>query len=323
MSDAGTRPVRTVFLGSGGFAVPILEALLSASEVELVGVVSAPDRPSGRHRSVASTPVAARARVLGFPLLQPGRIRDPDAIAAFAELQPELGVLADYGRIVPPAILDLPAHGILNLHPSLLPRHRGASPIPATIVAGDAETGVSLIRMDAGLDTGPVIATTRWPLTGAELAPDLEARAAEAGADLLRRSLQGWIDGSLPAIPQDDAAASLTRPLGRHDGRLDPSQSAAALERQVRAYQPWPGSHLETSIGRIAIWRATVGDARPEGVAPGRLAALGDSLALAAMDRWLVLDEVQVAAGRRMSGPDFLRGRGRALISSAGGMPAG
>src|SRR4051794_929885 len=162
---------RTIFLGSGSFAVPILDALLADSRVELVGIVTAPDRPAGRGASMLPTPVALKARAMWVPLLQPARIGDPDAIAAVAALRPDLGVLADYGQIVPRELLDLPVHGILNLHPSLLPRHRGASPIQATIADADDRAGVTIMRMDEGLDTGPIVATTDWPTTGRETAP--------------------------------------------------------------------------------------------------------------------------------------------------------
>ncbi|HUP54469.1 MAG TPA: methionyl-tRNA formyltransferase, partial [Methylomirabilota bacterium] len=149
------HPVRTVFFGSGSFAVPIMDALDRDKRINLVGVVTAPDRPSGRRAELTPTPVARRALQLRVPLLQPARIRAQDAIDAIAALKPDLGVLADYGRIIPQALLDIPTHGILNVHPSLLPRHRGATPIQATIAAGDPRAGVTVILMDAGLDTGP------------------------------------------------------------------------------------------------------------------------------------------------------------------------
>ncbi|MEO8229628.1 MAG: methionyl-tRNA formyltransferase [Chloroflexota bacterium] len=307
-------PARTVFFGSGEFAVPILEALVAAPDVDLVGVVSAPDRPSGRRAALSPTPVAARARELSLGLLQPARIRDEAAIREIAALHPDLGVLADYGQIVPAAILELPSHGILNVHPSLLPRHRGASPIPAAIVAGDPTTGVTIIRMDAGLDTGPIVAEEAWSLRGSETAPDLEAHAARAGARLVARSLPAWLDGSLTARPQDESAATQTRLLRKEDGRLDPGRPALELARQVRAFQPWPGSYVDTDAGRLTVWRAT-----PSALAfedePGRL-VLHDRLpALTTCDRRLVLDEVQPASGRRMSGEEFLRGRGRRLVT--------
>ena len=165
-------------------------------------------------------------------------------------LEPELAVLADYGQLVPAPILELP-HGALNLHPSLLPRHRGATPIPATILAGDATTGVTLMRMDAGLDTGPIVAQERRRLDGDETAAELEADLAERAAGLLTRSLDPYLAGELIPHPQPDEGATLTRPLRRDDGRMDPTRPAVDLERQVRAYQPWPGSYLVTPAGRL------------------------------------------------------------------------
>ena len=301
--------VPTIFLGSGSFAVPILEALLAAPETDIVAVVSAPDRPVGRKAVVTPVPVAARARELGLTLLQPERIREPSAAGVLAALRPALGVLADYGQIVPSAVLDLPPSGILNVHPSLLPRHRGASPIPATILAGDGETGVTLIRMDAGLDTGPIVAVERWPLAGDELAPDLERRAAVAGAGLVSRTIGPWLRREVAATPQPAEGVTLTRPLQREDGRLDPSRPAVELERHVRAYQPWPGSFLETVAGRLIVARAHIeaGGTATVGLIDGD-AANGD-LRLGTGDGWLVLDEVQPAGGRRMRGSELLRGR--------------
>ena len=306
------RP-RTVFLGSGSFAVESLRVLAGAPEVRLVGVVTAPPRPAGRGGRLPPTPVAAAAGDLGVePVLTPERLRDPGSIAAILRLRPALLVLADYGKLVPADLLSLPL-GALNLHPSLLPRHRGASPIPATILAGDDETGVTLMRMDAGLDTGPIVAQARLGLSGRETAPELEAVLAVEAAALLARSLGAWIRGELPAVPQPTDGATLTKPLRREDGRLDPSRPAAERERQVRAYQPWPRSFVETVVGRLTVWRASVGDlagATPGGPAieSGKLAE-DPPLRFASADGWLVLDEVQPAGGRRMSGAEWLIGR--------------
>ncbi len=300
--------VRTVFLGSGSFGVPILEALLAMPEVDVVAVVSAPDRPVGRRREPTPTPLAARAAALGLALLRPSRIRDETAIAEVAAVRPSLGILADYGRIVPPAVLDLPRHGILNVHPSLLPRHRGATPIPAAILAADESTGVTIIRMDAGLDTGAIVASEAWPLDGTETAPELEARASAAGAELLARILLPWLEGSIVPRPQAEEAATLTRPLRREDGRLDPGQPAAGLARQVRAFQPWPGSYLATAGGRLTVWRALAVPSEGEDV-PGRLVRHGIRPALTTVAGRLLLEEVQPSGGRRMTGDAFLRGR--------------
>lgn len=300
--------VRTVFLGSGPFGVPSLRTLASRADVDLVGVVTAPPRPAGRGRALVATPIDEAAADLGIPAtLRPARLRDPAAVASILALQPALAVLADYGQIVPTALLELP-HGALNLHPSLLPRHRGASPIPAAILAGDRETGVTLMRMDEGLDTGPIVAVERSSLDGTETAPDLESRLAAVAADVLARSIGPWLAGALPAVPQPTDGATLTRTLHREDGRLDPDQSATDLERRVRALQPWPGTFLEASTGRLAVHAAHVeGGAADD--APGALVAHGDGLALATADGRLVLDEVQPAGGRRMSGSALRRGR--------------
>jgi methionyl-tRNA formyltransferase len=303
LRTAATGRVRTVFLGSGGFGVPALDVLAGHPDIDLRAVVTAPTRPTKRGARVGSTPIEIRAQALGVAsVLSPERLRATDAVADVLRLDPELLVLADYGQIVPPSLLEL-RHGALNLHPSLLPRHRGATPIPAAILAGDAETGVSLIRMDAGLDTGPLVAQRRVPLGGDEVAPDLEVELARVAADLLADALVPWLRGDVPATPQPEDGATLTRPLRRADGRLDPARRAEDLERQVRAYQPWPGSFLDTRSGRIVVWRATVGPAT--GTRPGTLGPTG--MSTVAGD--LVLHEVQPAGGRRMTWEAFLRGR--------------
>jgi len=313
-----TSPARTVFLGSGSFGVPILEALAQHPAADLRAVVTAPARPVGRGGKVRPSAVGVRASAMAYPLIAPERLRAPEAIDALERLAPELLVLADYGQIVPGALLDLPRHGALNLHPSLLPRHRGATPIPAAILAGDPSTGVSLMRMDEGLDTGPLIALREVTLHGDEVAPDLEAALAGVAAVLLADSLAAWLAGALPPVPQAKEGATLTRPLRREDGRLDAGLPARVLERQVRAYQPWPGSFLETEVGRLVVWRSHVldepassGGRHGDGLlgSPGQFVAASDRLALTTADGFLSLVEVQLAGGRRMRGAELIRGR--------------
>lgn len=302
------RPVRTLFFGSGSFAVPILDALDRENEIRLVGVVTAPDRPSGRRAELTPTPVARRALQLDVPILQPERIRAQDAIDAIAALKPDLGVLADYGQIIPQALLDIPPHGILNVHPSLLPRHRGATPIQATIAAGDLRAGVTVMLMDQGLDTGPIVSQEGWMLEGTERAPDLEAEAARRGADLLLRSLKPWLTGETRLVDQATAPVSLTRPFRREDARLDWSRRAVELERQVRANVPWPGAFIDTEHGRLGIIGAKAAESEP-GDVPGHIVRHGDRAALVTADGRLVLEAVQLAGRRAMGGGDFLRGR--------------
>ncbi|CAN5427727.1 methionyl-tRNA formyltransferase [soil metagenome] len=308
---------RTVFLGTGGFAVPVLEALALHPVVDLVGVVTSPPRPAGRGGRSRPSPVAdwlaqhdTGSTAAGVVLMTPSRLRASESVDAVRDLEPDLVVLADYGQIVPRVLLELPRHGALNLHPSLLPRHRGATPVQSTILAGDREAGTSLMVMDEGLDTGPLIAQRRVPLTGRETASGLEAGLAALSAELLREELAPWLAGERVARPQPEESATLTRSLRREDGRLDPHRPAEELARQVRAYRPWPGSFLETDIGRLVVWSAEalvpVGQPPAE---PGTLLAWGDGLGLATSQGVLRLSEVQPAGGRRMSGAELRRGR--------------
>jgi methionyl-tRNA formyltransferase len=320
VSDVGralgaSSPARVVFFGSGPFGVPILRALLGLPGIRLDGVVTLPDRPSGRHAVPTPTPVAVTATALGIAPLKLASVRTPEALAALVALRPDLGVLADFGRIVPPGLLDIPPLGILNVHPSLLPRHRGATPIAATILAGDERAGVSVIRMDEGLDTGPIVAAEAWPLRGDEAAPELEAEAATVGARLIARAVPAWLAGTIQAVPQPEAGATLTRPFTREDGRLDPSLPAVRLERMVRALRPWPGTFIETAADRLAVLDAEVGEASA-GDEPGHLVAAGDGLALATADGHLRLLRVRPAGSRAMSGSEYRRGAGRTVAGT-------
>jgi methionyl-tRNA formyltransferase len=305
--------VRTVFFGSGSFALPALAQLVDAGsagsrQVEVVAAITAPPRPSGRRAELQTTPLASAAAARGIPTLTPSSLRQADALADLRALGADLVVLADYGRLIPAAVLGMPRHGALNLHPSLLPRHRGASPVPAAILAGDVWTGVTLIRMDEGLDTGPVLAQQEVSLEGTETAPQLEERLAILAAELLVETLPAWLAGRLAARPQAEEGATLTRPLRRPDGRLDAGRPALDLERQVRAYQPWPGSFIETGGERLIVWRAAVLEGLAEGAA-GALVPAGDTLALQTSAGQLRLDEVQPAGRRRMGGAEYRRGR--------------
>jgi methionyl-tRNA formyltransferase len=288
-------------------AVPALTRLLDSGLVEIDSIVTAPPRPAGRKQTLTPTPVAELAGARGLLLRTPVSLREQSVLDELRLVEPALIVLADYGRIIPAAVLDVPRLGALNIHPSLLPRHRGATPVQAAILAGDAVTGVTLMQMDEGLDTGPVVAQVVEPLRGDELAPELEQRLAILGAALLIDSLPRWLDGTLRARPQREVGATLTRQLRREDGRLDPHRPAQVLERQVRAYQPWPGAFVELDGERLKVWRAgVVGSA---GAAPGGLVRAGGGVGLATVEGTLSLEEVQPAGGRRMSGADYARGR--------------
>ena len=311
---AGDPRVRTVFLGSGGFGRQSLIRLGQRDDVRLVGVVTAPPRPAGRDRRVRTSVIDDLSRELGVrSILAPERLRARESIAAVLALEPELLVLADYGQIVPPELLEL-TYGALNLHPSLLPRHRGATPIPAAILAGDAETGVTLMKMDAGLDTGPIVAQERIAIEDTETTPGLEELLEMVANNLLDRNLGPWIRGELDPRPQSETGATLTRPLRREDGRLDPAVPAVLLERWIRAYLPWPGTFIQTGDGRVGVLGASLAQGDPSDV-PGQIVQHGEGLALATAEGRLVLETVKPAGGRAMTGPDFLRGRPR-LVGS-------
>ncbi len=307
-TPAAAGRVRTVFLGSGAFGEPALRVLAGLSRIELVGIVTAPPRPAGRRQVLTPTPIGMLAAELDLePVLTPERLRAPASIDAILAMEPGLAVLADYGQIVPPALLDLP-HRALNLHPSALPRWRGASPVPATIAAGDAVTAITLMCMDEGLDTGPVVAQEAWPLDGTETAPALEVRLAEAGAALLEQVLDAWLDGMAIARPQALDGVTLTRPLRREDGRLDPAQPAVVLERLVRAYLPWPGTFLELAGERLVVGMASVA-AGQDGDVAGSIVREDRRPALATADGRLVLETVTPPGRRPMKGEEWLRGR--------------
>jgi methionyl-tRNA formyltransferase len=305
-------PVRTIFFGSGSFAVPILDALAAVPGVGLVAVLSAPDRSVGRKAIPTPTPVTVRAGDLGLPTLKPERVRRPESVEALRELAPDLIVLADYGQRIPRVLIELPPRGFLNLHPSALPRWRGAAPIPATILAGDTESAVTLMVLTEEMDAGPIVAQEPLEVRAEDTAVSLEGRASAAAARLLVRALPEWLAGRLEARPQPADGVTLTQPLSREDGFLDPERSAAELERQVRAYQPWPGSFLETPVGRLIVWKAHVEPSEP-GDGPGRLVEAGGGLVLTAGGGRLVLDEIQLAGGRRVTSAELLRGRPRLI----------
>ncbi len=229
------------FMGTPEFAVPSLRALVEGPY--RITVVTQPDRPAGRGGKLTPPPVKVVAEEFGLDVLQPDSLRDPAFRERFAALQPKVTVLVAYGEYVAPSLLDLPERGSVNLHPSLLPRWRGSTPIQSAILAGDNVTGVSIIRMDKGLDTGPIIAQRSVPIEPEGTHPELSWRLARIGAELLAETLPLWLRGEVEARPQDDSQATMTRTLSKEDGLLDWNMPAEQLARRVRALQPWPGTY--------------------------------------------------------------------------------
>ena len=245
---------RICFLGTGAFGVPLLSRVVELAD-ELV-VVSQPDRPAGRRLQLRATPIAAFAREHGVRVLTPQRVRSDEARGALREFAPDGLVLVAYGQLIPQDLLDLGERQALNVHPSLLPRHRGAAPVAGTIRAGDAEGGVTLMVMTAELDAGPIVA--QWPVTlaGRETTPELEATLADLAAEVVPPELGRWAMGPVEARPQDERAATHIRPFTRADGWIDWRRPAVEIDRQVRALQPWPGAWTTIDGRRIHIRRA-------------------------------------------------------------------
>jgi methionyl-tRNA formyltransferase len=283
------RMTRTIFMGSPEFAVPILRAL--ASHYSILTVVTRPDRQA--------------AMELGLSVLQPEKLSSPEVIADLRDLAPDLIVVAAFGQLLKPDLLDLPAHGCLNVHASLLPRWRGAAPISASILAGDPETGVTIMRMDPGLDTGPILAQDRIPMDPAETTASLTGKLALLGADLLIETLPPYLAGSLQARPQAPLGITHAPMLYKDDGLLDFSLSARELERRVRAFNPWPGAYLIWDHSRLKVHRARV-HAAP--AAAGLRLQIDREPAVGSAEGLLVLQEVQPEGKRVMNGRDFLLG---------------
>ncbi len=311
--------MRLVFMGTPAFVVPVLEALLAEAEVQVVGVYTQPDRPRGRGRTVELTPVKSAGVNLGLPVFQPVSIRSARAQQELADLRPDVILVAAYGRFLPPEVLDLPPHGCLNLHPSLLPKCRGPSPVVTTILDGEAVTGVTLMQLDEGMDTGPILAQQVYPLNGDETAAGLTEALFRTGAQLLLDNLEALAAGKLPAQPQDDSRATVTRKLERADGLADWTRSAVTLERQRRAFTPWPGltAHWQDKSLRL-LDVASLNPPDLAGADPGLVVSLPSEETPAGIitaDGVLGLKSVQLEGRRATSIAEFLRGY-PAFISS-------
>lgn len=300
--------MRLVFWGSPAFAVPVLEALL-ASRHEVVGVVTQPARPKGRGRGLAATPVAERAGASGLPVLTPDKPRGEDFLERLRTFDAQVYVVAAYGEILPPSVLATPPHGALNVHASLLPAYRGAAPVTRALLDGRERTGITIMRMEAGLDTGPICLQSEEPIRPDDTARTLAARLARRGARLAVEALDLLESGSLVEIPQDDRLASLAPKIDAGEARLDWSRPAVELERAVRAFDPWPGAWTTWRGERLKVFRV---EGRPDGDgrSPGEVMETEPALVVRTGDGAVGLALVQPAGGRRMGGADWARGRG-------------
>jgi len=298
---------KILFMGTPDFATPALEALIDTHQV--VGVVTQPDRPAGRGQRPTSPPVKRVALEYSRPLSQPQSLRSPAVIAQLAEWGPEVIVVAAFGQILSQDMLDLPPHGCLNLHASLLPRWRGAAPVAAAILAGDKVTGVTIMQMDKGLDTGPLLSQREVPIRPGDTQITLEERLAQQGAELLIETLPPYLSGELLPRPQLEEAATYAKQLRKEDGRLDWSRPAVELDWQIRAFTPWPGTFTMWHGRRLKVLQAAPLPGWRGDAPLGTIVDLADGAAVATSEGALCLKEVQLAGKRAMDISAFLCGQ--------------
>ena len=304
-------PLRVIFMGTPAFAVPTLVSLLDAG-CEIVGVYTQPDRRSGRGRRLTPPPVKQAAVERGLPVFQPTSLRrDADARQQLASLKPDLILVAAYGLFLPADTLDVPPLGALNIHPSLLPKHRGPSPVATAILEGDTTTGVTLMQLDEGMDSGPIIAQRETTIGVNETAEDLTVRLFEMGARLLGDTLPRWRAGEVEPVPQSEADATITKLLRREDGEIDWIRTADHIARQIRAYHPWPGTFTYWNGKQLKVHQAAPFDS-DGGFATSTVLEvdqdIGQGIGVATGEGILLIQRVQPEGRQAMDIGDFTRG---------------
>jgi len=294
-------------MGTPAFALPSLERLV-ADGYEVAAVYTQPDKPAGRGQAVVAPPAKQRALELGLPVRQPPTLRRPEELQALRVLAPQAIVVAAYGKLLPPEVLALPPLGCLNVHPSLLPRHRGPTPVAAALLSGDAVTGVTIMLLDAGMDTGPTLAQREWAIAPGETAGALTQLLARMGADLLVETLAAWAAGQLQPRPQDSAQATQSHRLTKEAGEMDWTRAAVELDRQVRALSPWPGAYTRWQGRLLKVVAATP---RAEVPSPGAgVVWAQQAICLVGTGTGcLELREVQLEGRRALMAPEFMRGQ--------------
>jgi len=306
---------RLLFMGTPDFAVSVLKALIG--RYELVGVVTQPDQQVGRGRQVEASPVKVVALAHGLPVLQPRRLRQPEAAAELRALAPEVIVVAAFGQILPPEVLNIPPKGCLNVHASLLPKYRGAAPIAAAILAGEEETGVTIMLMDEGMDSGPILSQSTCSISPQDTQESLSAKLAQSGAHLLMDTLPRWLAGEIEPRLQDHRQATYCRVISKGDGLIDWTQPAVEIWRRSRAYYPWPSAYTYWRGKLLKVLRA---EALPHPTSPasrggsgerepGQVMALAGGLAVVTGEGALLLIEVQLAGKKALNAEDFARGQ--------------
>lgn len=296
--------MRILFIGTGEIGVPTLHALLK-SEHSVAGIVTQPDKLVGRAQLVEPSPIKKALTGGALPILQPTRVKDPQAIEEIRALAPDVIVVMAYGQILPPEVLEIPKVACLNLHASLLPRWRGAAPIQVAIAAGDSETGITVMYMDEGLDTGDILLARKTDIRQDESGGSLQDRLARMAPDALLDSLRLLAKGNPPRIPQDNSLVTYAPKLKREDGRIDWVEPAEVIERKIRAFNPWPGAFMTIDGRNLKIFSASIVDLSGK---PGEILRGEKELVIAAGKGAVSLEEVQLEGKKRMSAAEFLRG---------------
>ncbi|MCD4752479.1 MAG: methionyl-tRNA formyltransferase [Anaerolineaceae bacterium] len=308
---------RVVFMGSPQFSRPILQALEDNELFNVVGVVTQPDRPKGRGRKLIPPPVKELAQTLTIPVVQPNRLRkDKGAKEQLHSWAPDVMVVAAFGQLLKPDVLDLPEHGCINVHTSLLPRWRGASPIQAALLHGDEVTGVTIMKMDTGMDTGPILSQEAYKIPDGITYVELETVLSSLGAALLMDTLPDYMNGKITLVAQDGSLATKAPLINKKDGLLDFSQPGKSLVQKVRAFNPWPSAYTLFHGQNFKILKAHY--IEDQQVEKGTLLIKEKSPAIGCADGWLVLDEVQLAGKKQMDGAVFLRGNREKWLDELG-----
>jgi methionyl-tRNA formyltransferase len=302
--------LKIIFMGTAELSCASLEKLARDRKISVVAVVTQPDKPKGRDLKLQPSPVKTLAQTLNLPVLQPQRARDEEFVSELRELKPDLIVVVAYGQILPQSILDLPKFGCLNIHTSLLPKYRGASPIQSAILNGETETGVTIMKMDAGLDTGPVLSTRRTPILPADDSQTLHDRLAQLGAELLVETIPDYVAGKISPQPQPTEGSSYAAKIKKEDGQIDWEKPAAEIWNRLRAFTPWPGAFTfvpaQTKPQRLKIWKAEI--VERSGRAGEILSADKNGIVVACGQNALRILELQREGGRRINAGEFLAG---------------
>jgi len=307
--------IRVIFMGTPDFAVNALKALAADENTEVVLAVTQPDKPVGRHGTLTPPDVKVCAEELGIPVFQPEKVRLPESVEVLRSYNPDLIVVAAFGQILPQEILDMPQYGCINIHASLLPKYRGAAPIQWAILNGDEKAGVTIMKMDIGLDTGDMI-SQRWITIGREhTGGSLFDELAQLGAELLMDTIPTIIDGTAVYTPQDESKATKVGMIKKSMGEIDFSEDAFAIDRKVRAFDPWPAAYTKLDGKMLKIWSAvpykkdSFTKAKSDGTAPGEVVSATDTLVVACGDDTVIeIEELQLEGKKRMISADFLRG---------------